>query len=58
MVREIVALVKSRKMPMRKIAERDRLDVTWIDAIANEHGVHLGPAKGAIASELINGGTL
>ena len=35
---EIVALVKARKMPMRKIAERDR-EVSTIYSIANEHGL-------------------
>src|SRR5215510_3870491 len=56
---EIVALVKARKMPMRKIAERYRLEVSSIYAIANEHGVYLrtpDPKKVWIASELINCG--
>jgi hypothetical protein len=56
---EIVALVKARKMPMRRIAERYRLDVSTIYSIANEHGVHLrapDPQKVRIASELINCG--
>jgi hypothetical protein len=38
---EIVALVKAREIPMRKIAERYRLDVSSLDAIANEHELHL-----------------
>lgn len=38
---EIVTLVKARKPPMRKIAERTCLDVASIYAIANEHGVYL-----------------
>ena len=56
---EIVALVKTRKIPMRKIAERYRLEVSSIYAIANEHGVYLrapDPKKVWIASELINCG--
>jgi transposase-like protein len=56
---EIVALVKARKMPMRKIAERYRLEVSSIYAIANEHGVYLrtpDALKVRIASELINCG--
>jgi hypothetical protein len=38
---EIVALVKARKMPMRKIAERYCLDVSTIYSIANEQGVYV-----------------
>src|SRR5262245_42711032 len=56
---EIVALVKARKMPMRKIAEHYRLEVSSIYSIANEHGVYRrrpGPKKVWIASELINCG--
>jgi len=56
---EIIALVKARKMAMRKIAARYRLDVSTIYAIANEHGVYLrtpDPQKVWIARELINCG--
>ena len=56
---EIVALVKARKMPMRKIAERYRLEVSSIYSIANGQGVYLrtpDPKKVWIASELINCG--
>src|SRR5262245_11572914 len=56
---EIVALVKARKMPMRKIAARYRLEVSSIYSIANEQGIYLrtpDPKKVWIASELINRG--
>jgi hypothetical protein len=37
---EIVALVKARKMPMRKVAARYRLSTSSISLIAIRHGVH------------------
>ena len=40
---EIVALVKARKMPMRKIAARYRLSVSRISEIATKHRFMLGP---------------
>jgi len=38
---EIVALVKARKMPMRKIAARYRLSVSRISEIATKHRVYV-----------------
>jgi transposase-like protein len=37
---EIVALVKSRKMPMHKIAARYGLSTPSISRIAIRHGIH------------------
>ncbi len=57
---EIVALVKARKMPRRKIAERYRLSVSSISSIAIKHGVYVrtpDPKKVRVACELINSGT-
>jgi hypothetical protein len=54
---EIVALVKARKMPRRKIAARYRLSVASISSIAIKHGVYVrtpDPKKVRVASELIN----
>ena len=56
---EIVALVKARKMPMRKIAVRYRLSTSSISLIAIRHGVHAqaaDPKKVRAASKLIQGG--
>ena len=56
---EIVALVKARKMPMRKIAARYRLSTSSISLIAIRHGVHAqapDPKKVRAASKLIQRG--
>ena len=56
---EIVALVKARKMPMRKIAARYRLSTSSISLIAIRHGVHAqaaDPTKVRAASKLIQRG--
>ena len=56
---EIVALVKARRLSVRKIAERYRLSDSSIYEIAVKHGVYLrtpDPQKVRIASELINCG--
>jgi len=53
---EIVALVKARKMPMRKIAARYGLSTQSISRIAIRQGVHakaLDPNKVLAASKLI-----
>jgi hypothetical protein len=56
---EIVALVKARKMPMRKIAARYRLSTSSISLIAIRHGVHAqapDPKKVRVACKLIQRG--
>jgi lambda repressor-like predicted transcriptional regulator len=56
---EIVALVKARKMSMRKIAARYRLSTSSISLIAIRHGVHAqapDPKKVRAASKLIQRG--
>ena len=56
---EIVALVKARKMPMRKIAARYLLSTSSISLIAIRHGVHAqaaDPNKVRAASKLIQRG--
>jgi hypothetical protein len=53
---EIVALVKARKMPMRKVAARYRLSTSSISLIAIKHGVHAqaaDPKKVRAASKLM-----
>ena len=56
---EIVALVKAREMPMRKIAARYGLSDSSISLIAIRHGVHArapDPKKVQAASKLIKRG--
>ena len=56
---EIVALVKARKVPMRKIAALYRLSTSSISLIAIRHGVHAqaaDPKKVQAASKLIQRG--
>jgi hypothetical protein len=58
---EIVALVKARKIPRRKIAVRYRLSVSTISSIAIKHGVRAyvkipDPEKLRAAKQLINRG--
>src|SRR5262245_60112017 len=56
---EIVALVKARKMPMRKIAARYGLSMQSISRIAIRHGVHakaVDPNSVRAASKLIKCG--
>ena len=56
---EIVALVKARKLPMRKIAARYDLNTQSISRIAIRQGVHakaLDPNKVRAASKLVERG--